>query len=39
MAKPTPRRHANEPKPQVKTKIRKNDTVKVITTAADSSHS
>ena len=31
MAKPTPRRHANEPKPQVKTKIRKNDTVKVIT--------
>lgn len=31
MAKPTPRRHANEPKPHVKTKIRKNDTVKVIT--------
>lgn len=30
MAKPTPRRHANGPKVTVKTKIRKNDTVKVI---------
>jgi large subunit ribosomal protein L24 len=31
MAKPTPRRHANAPQPKLKTKIRKNDTVKVIT--------
>jgi len=31
MAKPTPRRHANQPQEKLKTKIRKNDTVKVIT--------
>lgn len=31
MAKPTPRRHANKPQEKLKTKIRKNDTVKVIT--------
>jgi large subunit ribosomal protein L24 len=31
MAKATPRRHANAPQVKLKTKIRKNDTVKVIT--------
>ena len=30
MARPTPKRYANEPKVKLKTKIRKNDTVKVI---------
>ena len=30
MAKATPRRHANAPQEKLKTKIRKNDTVKVI---------
>ena len=31
MAKPTPYRHANKPKERVEIKIRKDDTVKVIT--------
>ncbi len=31
MAKPTPYRHANKPKERIEIKIRKDDTVKVIT--------